>query len=371
MAAAVATLAMGLLANYPFALAPGMGLNAYFAYGVVGALGVPWQTALGAVFVSGVLFVALTVSRVRALIVGAIPAPLRSATAAGIGLFIAFLGLRNAGVVEPSEATLVTLGDVASAGTLLALAGLVSTGALVARKVRGAMFYPATVLFFAGLATAAILIFVIPSFAGFFESSNVPLPLPTRIVMGLSDFLLGFWWALAAGLAGLVWVLRAYRQSPSGRLTTDRLMLRVPILGDVLRKAAIARFSRTLGTLVWNGLAERRAAVGRFFLWPNHHPHLYHPTGRHAMLWDTLRFDVRHTCRLAGKTPLVTLLTVLALAPVYVISTTRHVPSRPGAGAALRLASTARESNTRIGPPLRGRDAPRGSGSIIAVEPIW
>ena len=137
---------------------------------------------------------------------------------------------------------------------LLRLAEYLEAAAKLKRKVRGAMFYPATVLFFAGLATAAILIFVIPTFAGFFQSSNVPLPLPTRIVMGLSDFLLGYWWALAAGLAGLIWVLRAYRQSPSGRLTTDRLMLRVPVLGDVLRKAAIARFSRTLGTLVQSGV---------------------------------------------------------------------------------------------------------------------
>jgi type IV pilus assembly protein PilC len=137
---------------------------------------------------------------------------------------------------------------------LLRLAEYLEAAAKLKRKVQGAMFYPVTVLAFSGLAIAALLIFVIPTFAGFFESSNVPLPLPTRIVMGISDFLLAFWWAVAAALAGLGWIFRAYRRTPNGRLTTDRLMLRIPIFGDVLRKASIARFSRTLGTLVQSGV---------------------------------------------------------------------------------------------------------------------
>jgi type IV pilus assembly protein PilC len=122
------------------------------------------------------------------------------------------------------------------------------------RKVKGAMFYPATVMGFSGLAIAVLLIFVIPTFAGFFETAGVPLPLPTRIVMGLSGFLISWWWAVAAVLAGIGWLFRAYRKTPAGKLTTDRLMLRIPILGQVLRKAAIARFSRTLGTLVQSGV---------------------------------------------------------------------------------------------------------------------
>ena len=137
---------------------------------------------------------------------------------------------------------------------LLRLAEYLEAAAKLKRKVRGAMFYPVTVLAFSGLAIAALLIFVIPTFAGFFESSNVPLPLPTRIVMGISDFLLAYWWAVAAVLAGIGWLIRAYRATPSGKLATDRLMLRIPIFGDVLRKAAIARFSRTLGTLVQSGV---------------------------------------------------------------------------------------------------------------------
>ena len=137
---------------------------------------------------------------------------------------------------------------------LLRLAEYLEAADRLRRKVRGAMFYPATVLSFSGLAIAALLIFVIPTFAGFFESANVPMPLPTRIVMGLSDFLISYWWAVAAALAGIGWLIRAYRRTPAGRLTTDRLLLRLPILGTVIRKAAIARFSRTLGTLVQSGV---------------------------------------------------------------------------------------------------------------------
>jgi type IV pilus assembly protein PilC len=137
---------------------------------------------------------------------------------------------------------------------LLRLAEYLEAADRLRRKVRGAMFYPATVLSFAALAIAALLIFVIPTFAGFFESANVPMPLPTRFVMGLSDFLLAYWWAVLAVLIGIGWLIRTYRRTPGGRLSTDRLLLRVPVLGGVLRKAAIARFSRTLGTLVQSGV---------------------------------------------------------------------------------------------------------------------
>ena len=138
-AAATATLIMGLVANYPFALAPGMGLNAYFAYSVVGALHVPWQTALGAVFLSGVIFMLLTAGRIRALIVDAIPDPVKHATAAGIGLFIAFIGLRNGGLVVADPTTIVRLGEIGSKGPLLVLGGLVLSGALMARGRRSAI----------------------------------------------------------------------------------------------------------------------------------------------------------------------------------------------------------------------------------------
>jgi AGZA family xanthine/uracil permease-like MFS transporter len=141
LAAGVGCLFMGFLANYPIALAPGMGLNAYFAFTVVGAMGVPWQTALGLVFISGVLFIVLTVAGVRQLIVSAIPRALFSAIAAGIGLFIAFIGLRSAGLVVANPATIVGLGDVHSPTVLLALLGLAILSVLMVLKVRGAIFF--------------------------------------------------------------------------------------------------------------------------------------------------------------------------------------------------------------------------------------
>ncbi len=137
--AAVGSILMGALARYPIALAPGMGLNAYFTYTVVVGMGVPWETALGAVFLSGLAFLALTVTGASRLIVEAIPPELYAAVAAGIGLFIAFIGLRNAGIVVASPATLVQLGNLRDANTLLAVFGLFVTAVLQARGVRAAM----------------------------------------------------------------------------------------------------------------------------------------------------------------------------------------------------------------------------------------
>jgi AGZA family xanthine/uracil permease-like MFS transporter len=139
LAAAFGSIMMGLFANYPIALAPGMGLNAYFTYTVVKGMGLPWETALGCVFLSGVLFLILTVSGVRRLLVGAVPRSLYAAIAAGIGLFIAFIGLRAAGLVVASPATTVTLGDLTTPTAGLTLFGLVLTGALLAWRIRAAM----------------------------------------------------------------------------------------------------------------------------------------------------------------------------------------------------------------------------------------
>jgi adenine/guanine/hypoxanthine permease len=137
--AAFGSIAMGAFARYPIALAPGMGLNAYFTYTVVKGMGVPWETALGAVFLSGVVFFILTLLGIRQLIFEAIPHELYAAVAAGIGLFIAIIGLRNSGVIVASPATLVTLGNLRDKNTLVALAGLMIIAALLAWRVRGAM----------------------------------------------------------------------------------------------------------------------------------------------------------------------------------------------------------------------------------------
>ncbi|MBT3605877.1 MAG: NCS2 family permease [Candidatus Latescibacteria bacterium] len=139
VSAAIATLLMGVLANYPFALAPGMGLNAFFTYGVVLGMGVHWELALGVVLASGLLFVLLTVIRVREVIITAVPDPLKRATAAGIGMFIAFIGLKNAGLVVADEATLLSLGDVRTGPVGLVLLGILGTGVMLVRGVNGAI----------------------------------------------------------------------------------------------------------------------------------------------------------------------------------------------------------------------------------------
>src|SRR5579872_923191 len=139
VASAVGTLVMGLFANYPLALAPGMGLNAYFTYTVVKGMHVPWQTALGAVCLSGILFLALTFSGIRQRLLSAIPHHLYAAVGGGIGLFIAFIGFRNAGIIVPSATTVVTLGNVRAPTTALALFGLLLIAILQVLRVRASM----------------------------------------------------------------------------------------------------------------------------------------------------------------------------------------------------------------------------------------
>jgi adenine/guanine/hypoxanthine permease len=139
VSAAAGSLLMGAFARYPIALAPGMGLNAYFTYVVVKGLGIPWQAALGAVFVSGVVFLVLAVIGARRAILAAIPKELYAAVAAGVGLFIAVIGFRNAGIVVASPSTLVTLGNLRQTSTVLAIFGLLLTAALLAWRVRAAI----------------------------------------------------------------------------------------------------------------------------------------------------------------------------------------------------------------------------------------
>src|SRR5579862_8608612 len=139
LSAGFGSILMGLLSNYPLALAPGMGLNAYFTYTVVKGMGLPWQTALGCVFISGVAFMLLTLAGVRRLIIKALPRSLFAAVGGGIGIFIAFIGLRDAGIVVPSPGTVVGLGKVTSAPTALAILGLLVIASLQVMRVRAAM----------------------------------------------------------------------------------------------------------------------------------------------------------------------------------------------------------------------------------------
>lgn len=139
LAAVIGSLTMGLIANYPLALAPGMGLNVFFSYTVVHTMGYSWQVALGAVFISATLFFILSLFRIREWIINSIPLALRSAIAAGIGLFLAIIGLQKAGIITGNEATLVTIGDLTQPEPLLAIIGFFILIALEARKVPGSV----------------------------------------------------------------------------------------------------------------------------------------------------------------------------------------------------------------------------------------
>ena len=183
LAAAIGSAIMGLWANYPIALAPGMGLNAFFAYTVVLTLGHSWQTALGAVFIAGVLFLILSVLKVREWIINAIPHGLKLSIAAGIGMFLGIIGLKNAGIVVDHPATLVTLGDLTQATVLVAIVGFLAMAALDARRVPGAI-------------TIAILLATLVAIAtGLSEATGVfsmpPSLMPTLFAMDLAGALDG------------------------------------------------------------------------------------------------------------------------------------------------------------------------------------
>jgi type IV pilus assembly protein PilC len=138
---------------------------------------------------------------------------------------------------------------------LLRLATFMEKNDALVRRVKGAMIYPAVIFSVMAIAVVILLIFVIPVFANMFASMGGQLPLPTRIVMGMSDFLKHYWWAMGLGVVVLVYGTRRYYATPGGRLNLDKAMLAMPILGDVLRKSAVSRFTRTLGTLIASGVS--------------------------------------------------------------------------------------------------------------------
>jgi AGZA family xanthine/uracil permease-like MFS transporter len=179
LSAAFATLMMAFLANYPIALAPGMGMNAFFAYSICLGAGVPWQRALGMVFWAGVLFVVLTVTGARRVLVRAVPDVIKLAGAVGIGLFIAFIGLQHGGIVRADENTLVALGDLTAPAALLTLFGLAVSLALMAAGVRTAIFWGLAATLGAALA------------AGLVEAPSALVSVPHLVLPGLEIDLLG------------------------------------------------------------------------------------------------------------------------------------------------------------------------------------
>src|SRR6476619_1385379 len=138
---------------------------------------------------------------------------------------------------------------------LMRLATFLEKNDALVRKVKGAMIYPAVIMSVAAIAVTVLLIFVIPVFENLFSSAGLALPLPTRIVMGMSRFLKGYWYMVIAGVMTAAFLYKRYTSKPDGRLRVDKILLNVPVLGDVLRKSAVSRFTRTLGTLVSSGVS--------------------------------------------------------------------------------------------------------------------
>ncbi|MDE2676717.1 MAG: type II secretion system F family protein [Gemmatimonadota bacterium] len=164
---------------------------------------------------------------------------------------------RHPKVFSELSVNMVAAGEAAGAlDTILArLAEFLEKNNALGRKMRTAMVYPAMILGVAVPAVAILLVFVIPTFQSMFATSGVPLPLPTRIVIGASEIVKSYWWALLIAGAGVLVVLDRARRTAPGRLLADRLLLSIPVLGNLLRKAAVARFTRTLGTLVASGVS--------------------------------------------------------------------------------------------------------------------
>ena len=138
---------------------------------------------------------------------------------------------------------------------LMRLATFMEKNDALIRKVKGAMIYPGVIMGVAGTAICVLLVFVIPTFESMFASVGLTLPLPTRIVIAMSNFLIGYWWAVIAGAVAGVVTLKKYYATSNGRLAIDKLLLRVPVLGDVIKKSAVSRFTRTLGTLISSGVS--------------------------------------------------------------------------------------------------------------------
>ncbi|UTH72321.1 NCS2 family permease [Chromobacterium sp. IIBBL 290-4] len=191
LAAALGTAIMGLVANYPIALAPGMGLNAYFTFSVVKGMGLSWETALGAVFISGLVFLAVSLFKVREAIVNAIPQSLKFAISAGVGMFLAIIALKNAGVIAAHPATYLTLGDIHNPTTLLAILGFFLIVALEYRKVPGSIIIGILVV------TVLSIAMGLSPFKGIV--APVPSMAPTFMAMDIKG-------ALNAGLIGVIFV---------------------------------------------------------------------------------------------------------------------------------------------------------------------
>ena len=259
LAAAIGTMIMGVWAKLPIAQAPGMGLNAFFAFTVVLGLGVSWQTALAGTMVSGIVFLVLALTGVRKLVIDAIPMQLKLAVGAGIGLFIAFIGLKASGIVVDSPATTVTLGDLKEPTTMLAIFGIVVTAVLLTRGVRAAVFYGILLTSIAGMVFGLIpvpsaIIAAPPSLAptfgvAFGELSNVFNP--TMLVVVFTMLFVDFFDTAGTLIAV---TKQADLLTPEGEIPGGNR----PLVSDAIATVAGA----ALGTSTTTSYIESSAGVG-------------------------------------------------------------------------------------------------------------
>jgi len=256
IAAAIGTLIMGVYANYPVALAPGMGLNAYFAYTVVLGGGYSWEVALGAVFISGVIFVILTLTTLRELIINSIPSSLKSAVAAGIGVFIAFIGLQNSGILVSNEATIVSLNPEAFTGTpLLTLIGVAITALLIIRKVPGGILLGMVITAVIGIFTGQVMrpegiIEAPPSLAPTFMQMDIMGALELGVLTIVFAFLFVDFFDTAGTLTGV---------AKQGNMLVDN---KLPRANKALMSDAVATMAgAALGTSTTTSYVESSAGV--------------------------------------------------------------------------------------------------------------
>jgi adenine/guanine/hypoxanthine permease len=255
LSAAFGSILMGIVARYPIALAPGMGLNAYFTYTVCIKMHIPWQTALGAVFLSGVIFLGLTGAGIRQMILRAIPHELYAAVASGIGLFIAFIGFQHAGLVVRDPNTLVSLGNIRNPTSALALLGLIVMVALEVKKVRGSILIG--VLSVTAIAWSIGLVHWTPSTGGFQELARTALQLDIRgaFSKGLLEIIFVFFFVdLFDNLGTLVAVTKR-----AGLISADHS---IPRLNRILFTDATATvFGSLTGTSTVTSYVESTAGV--------------------------------------------------------------------------------------------------------------
>ncbi len=255
LSAALGSILMGVVAKYPIALAPGMGLNAYFTYTVCLKMHIPWQTALGAVFLSGVLFLLLTMCGIRQLILRSIPQELYAAVACGIGLFIAFIGLTKAGLVVKNDATLVQLGNIKDPTTALALLGLLLMVALEIWKVKGSILIG--VLTVTGVSWAMRLTHWTKTAVGVNDLTKtfLKLDIPGALHVGLFEIVFVFFFVdLFDNLGTLVAVTKR-----AGLIETDHS---IPRLNRILFADAVATVAGSLtGTSTVTSYVESTAGV--------------------------------------------------------------------------------------------------------------